>query len=122
MADEIHIEQLAVDCVIGVPDEERQRSQRLVFSITLVPEIGFVALGDDLARTVDYAAVADAVRVFVQRRVVKLIETLADELAAHLLERFPLHEVRIELRKFILPDTNFVAVRITRRAVSPVDS
>ena len=47
-------------------------------------------------------------------RVVKLIETLADELATHLLERFSLAEVEIELCKFILPDTKHVSVRIRR--------
>jgi phosphoglycolate phosphatase/dihydroneopterin aldolase len=47
---------------------------------------------------------------------VKLIETLADEVALHLLARFGLREVEIELRKFILPDTKFVSVRIVRTA------
>ncbi|CAN5528497.1 hypothetical protein BH18VER1_BH18VER1_00020 [soil metagenome] len=122
MPDEIHIHEMAVDALVGVPDEERRHAQRLVFSITLVPEIGFTALGDDLSRTVDYAAVADAVRDFVQGGVVKLIETLAEEVAAHLLARFTLREVRIELRKFVLPDTNYVAVRVTRCAGPRVDS
>ena len=43
-----------------------------------------------------------------------LIETLAEEIAAELLARFPLQAVELELRKFILPDTAFVAVRIRR--------
>lgn len=114
MADEIHIEELAVEARIGVPAEERDRVQRLAFSITLVPWRDFSALQDDLARTVDYAAVADEVRGFVQARVVKLVETLADELARHLLEKFPLREVRLELRKFVLQETQHIAVRVTR--------
>lgn len=114
MPDEIHIEELAVDARIGVPDDERATPQRLLFSITLVPRTDFRALEDDVQSTVDYAAVADEVRKFTSSRVVRLIETLADELATHLLETFPLREVRIELRKFILPGTAYVAARVTR--------
>lgn len=119
MRDEIHIEELAVDAKIGVPAEERGTEQRLVFSIKLVPRSNFRALGDDLARTVDYAAVAAEVRRFVALRNVKLIETLADGVAAHLLELFPLVEVRVELRKNVLADTKHVAVRVTRVSTEP---
>ncbi len=114
MPDEIHIEELAVEVRIGVPEDERENPQRLVFSITLLPRTDFRALDDDVRNTVDYAAVADEVRRFTDRRVVKLIETLADELATHLLETFPLREVRLEVRKFILPRTKYVAARVTR--------
>ncbi len=116
MADEIHIEEFAVEARIGVPAEERDRVQRLVFSITLVPWTNFSALQDDLARTVNYAEVADEVRRFVQAQVVKLVETLADELATHLLAKFPIREVRLELRKFVLHETKHIAVRVTRTA------
>ena len=112
--DQIRIEELTLEARIGVPDLEREKPQRLVFSITIVPKHDFRDLGDDLQRTVDYAAVVDEVRSFVAARVVKLIETLADELATHLLERFSLAEVEVELRKFILPDTKHVSVRIRR--------
>jgi dihydroneopterin aldolase len=44
----------------------------------------------------------------------RLIETLADEIAMALLTRFPLRAVNVELRKFILPDAAFVAVRVHR--------
>lgn len=112
--DLIRIEELAVEATIGVPEAERQNSQRLVLSITLTPTRNFRALDDDLQRTVDYADVAGAVSSFVRECRVKLIETLAEELAAHLLERFAVREVEIELRKFILPDAKYVSVRVTR--------
>ena len=43
-----------------------------------------------------------------------MIETLAEAIAAHLLAAFPLVRVRLELRKFILPEVKYVAVRLTR--------
>ena len=112
--DEIRIEELELMTHVGVPDEERAQPQRLTVSLTLQPRHSFADLGDDLARTVDYAAVCAEVRSFVSGRRDKLIETLAHEMAQHLLRTFALARVELELRKFILPDTHHVAVRITR--------
>ncbi len=114
-SDVIHIERLEVETRVGVPDEERENAQRLLFSITLTPARGFQNLADDIVQTVDYAAVAEAVKEFAGNRVVKLIETLADETASHLLQRFPIRIVQLQIRKFILPDAEHVAVRVTRQ-------
>jgi dihydroneopterin aldolase len=97
-----------------VPEEERRVPQRLTLSITMFPTADFRNLGDEIENAVNYAAVCDEVRAFVGKRSDKLIETLADAVASHLLEKFPLRKVRIELRKFILPDVDHVAVLITR--------
>lgn len=110
----IHIEELELSVHIGVPDEERQNRQRLTVSIALWPQQDFRALGDEVANTVNYAAVCRAVKDYVQPRADKLIETLADGIANHLLSSFPIARVEIELRKFILPDVKHVAVRVGR--------
>jgi dihydroneopterin aldolase len=99
---------------VGVPDEERAQPQRLTVSLVLQPPGNFGDLGDDLARTVDYAAVCEELRRFVSDREGKLIETLAHEMAEHLLRNFELARVELELRKFILPETRYVAARVTR--------
>ncbi|MEO6969920.1 MAG: dihydroneopterin aldolase [Chthoniobacterales bacterium] len=112
--DEIRIEELELMTHVGVPDEERAQPQRLTVSLTLQPRTHFGDLGDDLVRTIDYAAVCETVRSFVVGRRDKLIETLAHEMAEHLLRSFALARVELELRKFILPETRYVAVRIVR--------
>jgi dihydroneopterin aldolase len=114
--DEIRIEELELVARVGVPDEERAEPQRLVLSANLQPRHTFDELDDDLARTVDYAAVCAELREFVRQRADRLIETLADAIAKHLLGRFDLERVEIELRKFVLPETRFVAVRLARSA------
>ncbi len=114
--DEIHIEELKLCARVGVPEEERARPQRLTALLTLQPRTSFSDLGDDLARTIDYAAVCDEIRHFVSGRTDKLIETLARELAEHLLRRFGLARVELELRKYILPETKYVAVKVAREA------
>ncbi|PZR76487.1 MAG: dihydroneopterin aldolase [Chthoniobacterales bacterium] len=112
--DQIHIEQLEVFTHIGVPEEERGAPQRLTFNITLWPNDEFGNLGDQITRTVDYAAVCQETKRFVQQRSDKLIETLADSVARHLLDVFPIERITIELRKFILPEVQYVSVTVTR--------
>ena len=110
----IHIHQLEVMTRIGVPDEERATAQRLTFNLTLWPARPFGDLNDDIDRAVNYAAVCVEVKKFVETRSDRLIETLADVLAQHLLDMFALRRITIELRKYILPEVEFVSVQITR--------
>ena len=118
MNDYIHIEHLEIFAHIGVPDEERASPQRLTFNITFWPTHHAPALADDIARTVNYAAVCAETKTFVQARSDRLIETLADALANHLLDVFEIQKITIELRKFILPEVEFVAVTVTRERAS----
>ncbi len=112
--DLIHIRELEISARVGVPDEERSNPQRLTVSITLWPDAGFHEMEDQIEKTVNYADVCREVKEFVGGRSDKLIETLGDAIARHLLLAFPLRRVRLELRKFILPDVNYVAVSLTR--------
>jgi dihydroneopterin aldolase len=114
MRDRILIEQLELSAHVGVPDEEREAPQRLTVTLTLEPDRGFADLGDDLAQTIDYFHVSKAVQALARRHPRKLIETLADEIAATLLADYPLAAVEVELRKYILPDTAFVAIQLRR--------
>ena len=110
--DRIHIEQLEVHGRVGVPDFERAEPQRLIFNVTLWPKIA--ELRDDIANTVNYSAVAQCVKDFVSHHNYKLIETLAEKIAAHLLARFNLRKIEIEVRKFVLPDADYVSVTAVR--------
>lgn len=110
----IRIQRLEVQAHIGVADEERISPQRLTFDIAIWPAQPFHQLQDDIDRAVNYAAVCGAVQRFVAGRCDKLIETLADALASHLLEAFAIRRVGVELRKYILPEVEFVSVTVTR--------
>lgn len=115
MNDRIHIEQLEVSAHIGVPEDERSSPQRLTFSITLWPKRGARDLDDQIAKAVNYAAVCAETKKFVAARRDKLIETLADAVASHLLEAFDIRRITVELRKFILPEVEFVSITVTRQ-------
>jgi len=112
--DAIRIEQLEIFARIGVPADERSHPQRLTVSMTFWPAGQGHELGDDLNRTVDYAAVCAETKTFVLNRSDRLIETLADALAKHLLAIFEIRRITIEVRKFILPEVEFVSVTVTR--------
>jgi dihydroneopterin aldolase len=114
MTDSIHIEELELQAHIGVPEEERAAPQRLTANLMLEPMRGFGTLDDDLTNAVDYFAVCQAVKDFAAERPRRLIETLAEEIARLLLARFRVSAVEVEIRKYILPETKYVAVRVRR--------
>ena len=113
-ADQIRIEGLEVFAHIGVPDEERANAQKLSFNLTFWPTRSLDSLEDDIRQAVNYAEVCAEVEEFVGQRRDKLVETLANALAARLLELFEIRRITVELRKYILPQVEFVSVTVTR--------
>ena len=119
MSDEgdcIHIEQLEVLARVGVTENERVQSQRLAISVTAWPRESFATLHDDISETANYSAMAHKVRTIVEGEEHKLIETIANGVAQHLLEQFALAKVSVEVRKFVLVGSAFVSVIATRSA------
>jgi 7,8-dihydroneopterin aldolase/epimerase/oxygenase len=112
MIDRIHIEQLEVFARVGVPDSERAKAQRLSLNVTLWPKVAQPR--DEISATVNYSEVAESLKHFVRQRDHKLIETLAEQIAAHLLTQFSVRKVKLEVRKFVLPDANYVSVTAVR--------
>jgi dihydroneopterin aldolase len=112
----ISIEQLEVFARVGVTENERGFPQRLTLTISVWPNQNFEKLEDDITNTVDYSAICASARDFTRDHSTKLIETLAAQLASHLLKIFPIRKVCIEVRKFVLPDAKHVSVILTRGA------
>lgn len=115
-SDFVHIEQLEILARVGVTEAERVQPQRLTVSMKMWPRKPLVDLADNIQNAIDYSKICDETKEFVRDRSYKLIETLADRLAVHLLAQFAMQTITIELRKFVLPDTKFVAVTVTRTA------
>ena len=114
--DRIHVEQLKIVARVGVSERERARSQRLALSITIWPRFQADDLNDDVTKTVDYSKLCQEAKKFVQGRADKLIETLADAMAEHLLRKFAIRRITVELRKFILKGADYVSVTVNRAA------
>lgn len=114
--DYIHIEQLEVLGRVGVTEDERAHPQRLVLNITTWLRRPFSELADDISDTADYCAIARETRTLTESQPHQLIETLAAAIAQHLIQVFPVLEVRVEVRKFVLPDAVFVSVVTHRKS------
>jgi dihydroneopterin aldolase len=117
MSDIIRVIDLEVYAHIGVPEAERREAQQLLISLEIsVDSFSHAAGTDNVAWTVNYADVAERVKFVVVRKQRKLLETLIEELAVELLKGFPIRKIGIEIKKFILPDAQYVSVSIERAA------
>jgi FolB domain-containing protein len=113
---QIHIEQLKVFARVGVPPAERAKRQRLVLNITLWPARDLRDLQDAISRTVDYSVLCRDAKDFLSRQSPKLLETLANDLASHLLRKFRVRKISVEIRKFVLKNAAYTSATVTRRA------
>ena len=94
------LKSLRVDCVVGIYEYERETNQPVIMDIELDYDFAAAAGSDAIGDAVDYDRVAAAVVDLVRRRQFQLIETMAEETAAMLLERLALvRTVRLEIRK-----------------------
>ncbi len=113
--DRITLTDLEVRYHVGVPEAERARPQRLLLTVELALDFTAAAARDDLTRTVDYFALSRRLLGFGDGRSWKLIETLAVDLANLVLAETPAAAVSVEVKKFILPETRHVSVRVERQ-------
>lgn len=114
MSDTIEIRRLKVSTHIGVPEDERAEPQTLLVTVRMTPGRNFDGLADEISRTIDYYAVSLEIEALAASRPRRLIETLATDIAGHLLANHPLAKVAITIEKHILPNTECVAVHIER--------
>lgn len=119
----VFLRDMVLHASIGVHAFEHAARQRIRINIDLaVDDDGARPLSrpapqhrDELARVVDYEAVANAVRAIVGSGHVKLVETLAERLAESCLADPRVRIVRIRVEKLdILPDAASVGVEIER--------
>jgi dihydroneopterin aldolase len=110
----ITIKDLKVSYNIGVPDAERATPQRLLLTVEMEHDFTAAARRDALDRTIDYHAVAQRLLSFGERRSWKLIETLSVEIAEMIIHDFHARRVSVEVKKFILPEAEYVSARAIR--------
>ncbi len=115
MNDTITIADLEVNAHVGVPDEERAVPQRLQVTVEMEHPFAKAAAGDAIEATIDYHAVALEMTEMAEAGEWRLIEKFAEDAAERILIKFQPDCVRVEIKKFILPQVRHVSVRIERR-------
>jgi dihydroneopterin aldolase len=112
----VFVRDLLLICRIGVHRHERLAEQRVRINLDLaVRDEG--ALNDDLANVVCYEALTNGVRGLVRDRHIKLVETLAEEIAALSLRDGRVRSARVRVEKLdAVADALSVGVEIERFA------
>jgi dihydroneopterin aldolase len=85
--DSILLKHIEVWTKIGVPDEERNKPQRLFIDVELFHSTKETAESDDMKKGIDYAAVVQVIQALAETER-KTIERFAQECAASLLRTF----------------------------------
>jgi len=100
----------------GVYETERKQGQEFVLDVALELDLDEAARTDDVARTVDYGELAEALVGIVAGEPVRLIETLADRLAAACLARGRVTAATVTVHKPGAPiPYDFADVAVTLR-------
>jgi len=112
--DKIEIKGLRILSRVGVPEEERAEAQELRVDLIIHPSASLQGLSDDIAKTVDYFEVAAKISSIAERGTRQLIETLAEDIAEVVLEFQGVDGVEVEVKKYIMSDTDYVSVTVCR--------
>lgn len=98
--DQLFIEGLAADCLIGLADWERLVKQQVVLDLKLGTDIRPLAAKDRVdPGDLNTKVLSKRLREFVEASQYQLIETLAEKVAALVLEEFPVRWVELRLSK-----------------------
>ena len=97
--DHVFIEGLEIEALIGIYDWERRIRQPLVFDIEMAFDNRVPAASDAIGDTLNYKAVSKRVVEYVAASDFGLVETLAERVAAIILEEFGVQRVRLKLSK-----------------------
>lgn len=109
----IRIVDLEVFYHVGVTEEERSKAQRLLLTIEIEHDFSRACAQDRIEDTIDYHQVVQELLAFGNGRTWRLIETLAANVGAMLLEKFGPQAVTVEVKKFIIPQARYVSVVLT---------
>jgi dihydroneopterin aldolase len=99
MSDRITLHDMVFQGRHGVHEHELTTEQPFHVDVDLQLDLHAAGVDDDLARTVDYAAVYDLVRGIVESTSYRLIEALAEAIAHEILAGFPVDHVTVRVRK-----------------------
>ena len=99
MNDNLSIEGLKVDAIIGVYQWEREIKQSVIIDLVLEIKSASSGFEDSIEFAVDYVAVSDMVSNLVQSSSFLLIESLAEAIAGKLLKEFAIRSIRLKLSK-----------------------
>lgn len=97
--DIIFLHDLRIETVIGLWEWERQIRQTVALDLEMSADIAAAAATDSVDDTLNYKAVAKRLQEFVGESSFQLVETLAEKVAATVIDEFDVAWVRVKVSK-----------------------
>ena len=97
--DIVYIKALRADTVIGVYDWERDIRQTVLLDLEMASDNRRAASNDRIEDAVDYDAISTRVLAFIEGSKFQLIETMAEQIAALVMDEFQIPWLRLKLSK-----------------------
>lgn len=118
----IHIQNLRVDTCHGCFDFEKVNPQPFIFDCELTYDFERAGIEDNLEYTIDYGEIMQTITDFATQNTFNLIETLCYRTASMIMQKYPVEEVVLKVKKpkapVDLPFENvYVATTLTRKTV-----
>ena len=110
----ISIVDLEVFYHIGVTDEERAKPQRLLITVDMGFDFASAALSDRVEKTINYFDVCQELLKYGEGRSWRLLEKLVTNIVDLIMTRFKPNDVVVEVKKFIIPQAQYVSVSLGR--------
>jgi len=103
---------------LGVTDKERKKKQPVFITLTIQKDIRPASENDDIEKTINWEHIHDVLDGVLTSQPWNLVETLAENIASKLLQKFSPEMVRVRVEKpHSLKEKNvhFCAVEIERK-------
>jgi len=112
----IVVRDLLLMCRIGIYEHERLAPQRVRINVDLAVSETVGDTGDDIANVYNYEDVISGTKSVIASRHIDLVETLAEEIAAHCLKDSRVEDVRVRVEKLdVYAEAESVGIEIERR-------
>jgi dihydroneopterin aldolase len=102
---------------VGIYEEERRLSQKIVVDMELYLDLEKAGKSDQLTDTINYEEVYNLVRSICEDKSFFLIEALGEEIAKEVLNYFPVISINLRVKKYQPPLkglVDFVGIEIQR--------
>ena len=111
----IVVRDLLLMCRIGIYEHERLAPQRVRINVELAVSETVADADDDIDNVYNYEDVINGTKAVIASRHIDLVETLAEEIAAHCLKDPRVEDVRVRVEKLqALPAAESAGVEIER--------
>jgi dihydroneopterin aldolase len=115
----VFVRDLELNANIGVYHREKGRQQPVRINVDLTVEEMEGELEDKLSNVVDYGAVVDGIKRILAGGHLNLVETLAEQIAAHCLADRRVRVARVRIEKLeVIAEARSVGVEIERESIS----